>query len=181
MPAAAARAAAAAPPADLRAGAAALARAGMKIVSQTADALHLRHFPWLAGGLIAALGGAGLVDAVFDDGLAAWERLLTVTVSIGALVLAWWMAPVMDVVFDRRSGEARYSERRFTGTVRRHLPLGTVHRVELETDFRDGARPNRLILVTADGRLPLEKGFGPIDRTAVAERLNGWLASAPGR
>ena len=41
----------------------------MKIVEQGPERLHIRHFPWVAGGVTAGLGLLGLYDAVADEGL----------------------------------------------------------------------------------------------------------------
>ena len=149
----------------------------MRIVEQGPGRLHLRHFPWVAGGVAAGLGLLGLYDAVADDGLEWYERALTLAVSLGALWLAWWLAPVIDVVFDREAGEVRVSERRLTGRRARRLPLGGVSGVRARARRHTTPRRTRLTLETADGPIPLEKGFGPIDRTPIAEAINAWLSN----
>lgn len=150
----------------------------MKIVEQRPEFLHLRHFPWVAGGLMSALGLFGLYDAVADEGLEPYERVLTFAVSTCAIWLAWWLAPVIDVVFDRRSGEVRYSERRLTGSRIRRLPWVEVSGVRIETRRHTSPRVNRLMLETVSGPIPLEKGFGPIDRVRIAEAVNTWFSKA---
>ncbi len=68
------------------------------------------------------------------------------------------------------------SERRLTGDRKPCLRLGEVKGARTQTRRGSTTRLNRLVLETATGVIPLEKGLGPIDRTRTAEAVNAWLS-----
>lgn len=152
----------------------------MKIVEESAARLRVRHVPWFLFSVFAMFGMVGVGGALFANGLDAIERLLVAALGAGAFWLAWWAAPMIDLVFDRNAAEARFVERRFTGSRARHFSLDDVIRVRQQADHDDGARLVRLALETrVNGVVPLERGFGSSDRNGIEAAINRWLEGRP--
>ena len=85
---------------------------------------------------------------------------------------------MIEVVFDRETGEVRHSARRLTGRHARRWPLAEVSGVRTQIRRRTSPRVNRLMVETAAGPIPLEKGFGPTNRIRIAETVNAWFSEA---
>ena len=148
----------------------------MRIVEKTPARLHVRHSPWIAWGAVAVLLGGAVWNIVFE-GLGPVDWAIYLPVTAGMVGLAWWFIPAVDVLFDRSTGIVTVSERRLTGTSIRRFPLAEIQRTSLryETHQNMAPRLNRLFLEAGARSVPLERGFGPHDRTAIATEINRWL------
>lgn len=60
----------------------------------------------------------------------------------------------------------------------RCLRLDETKGVRAQTRRASPTRLNRLVPNAANGMIPLEKGFGPTDRTRIAEAVNAWRSRA---
>lgn len=146
----------------------------MRIVAEEDDRLEIRHRPWVTWAVVAILLGGALHEILLDRGIETWERWFTGAIAAGIGWVAWWGLPAVDLSFDRAG--LRFVEHRLTGRRIREIPRARITGIRTETDRHASARPNRLVLDTLDGEVPLERGFGPFDRTELARRIAVWLA-----
>ena len=147
----------------------------MTVVRNLPDQLILAHAPWVLGGglivCIIACSAAGL--ALLFDGQVA--GLLTVLVGACVPLGIFALAIKRDqIILDRRAGAVTLQRRTLFHYCSRTVPLGTVHRAEVEA-FSDTARP---ILTFTDDTpaYPLVEAFlsGNAPRR-TADAINTWL------
>ena len=153
----------------------------MRIVENTQTRLVLAKSPWVMALLVAVMGVVPGWAAIFwDPADGAWQRWATGAVAIGVLWLAWWAFPFTRTVFDRPGDLVVHEERRLTGARVMPVALSDIRGAQVRS-HRDetGGRSTRLVLLTAAGELPLEKGFGQGDRRALESAINDWLTRPP--
>ena len=152
----------------------------MRILEQNRNRLIVRHVPRVALGAMLLLIGGGLYVVFFDD-VRLLDRLITVPITLSMAALAWWFMPVVELVFDRREGVLTFVERRLFNTRERYVRLTDIQKVSLDWErHSEGTPSNRLVLDTKDGAIPLERGYGPVDRAGIRTAINDWLGGRPG-
>lgn len=128
--------------------------------------------------MMAVLIGGAFWSLAFRD-LDYVDTAIYLPVATGMIVMTWWFLPAVDVVFDRTSGVVVFEEARITGRLIRRYPLSEIQRTTLGHERHSTTpRLNRLFLETTGGRVALERGFGPYDRTALATAINRWIDPA---
>ena len=153
----------------------------LKVIEKTATRLLVRHMPWLLGGLLFLIGAAALIVAISEVGSTddIVEPFFIGLIGVGTLLFGWWFAPVVELDFDREAGLLRFSEIRLYRRRDRDFPLTPQIRVGQQADYDEDARLTRLVLRTANGVVPLERGYGSGDRNAIEAEINAWLAETP--
>lgn len=150
----------------------------MKIVEQSKQRMVVRHEPWWLVGAMILMGLAPIYAALFKaetfDSLA--QQALVVCIGVATLIGAWWIAPVVTLDFDRRSGRVIFRETRLFLPKVRSFDLAGVARAMVEAHWDDGNRLTRLVLRTADGVIAVENGYSSAERDEIAQQINDWLA-----
>jgi len=153
----------------------------MKITHDRHDRLILSHVPWRMAGLVAAMGLACGWTAVFwDPADGTWQRWVVAALALCLLWFAWWGFPATRTVFDRSADVVVIETRRLTGTRITAHPLDTLDRAQVRSHRGEaGGRITQLVLVIDDTDVPLERGFGPVDRRTYETAINDWLTTPP--
>ena len=149
----------------------------MKIVENTDRRLVIEHRPWFLAGATYAMGLAALYGAITGKQINSLaEHVLVAALGVGVTFAAWYFFAFLRITFDRDTGQIEHRSLRPLGSRSWFAGLDQVQGARVEARWSDeGARLTRLVLETADGRKPLEYGYGPGDRGALEEQVNEWL------
>lgn len=127
----------------------------MKIVLSTSDRLVIEDRPWFLWSILPLLGGPALFAAL-TGGVDGWgATILVACLGAGALGVLWHFAPFQRFIFDRPAGTFTHEVHRLNGRRVWTRPLADIRRAADEGSHSDGARLDRITLLTGDGRLPL--------------------------
>ena len=139
--------------------------------------LVIEHRPWLLAVATYTMGLAALYGAVTGKQInSTAEHLLVTALGIGVTLAAWYYFAFLRITFDRDAGQVEHRSLRPIGSRSWFVDLARVRDVRIEATWSDqGSRMTRLVLETADGRKPLEYGYGPGDRSALETAVNEWL------
>ena len=150
----------------------------MKITEASKTRLVVRHVPWFLGGFMALMGAAAIYAAIFKSETfkSSVEAMLVPSLGVAALAGAWWFAPVVTLVFDRKAGRVIFREGRLMRRSAQVFDLDSVERVQLQAHYGDSSKLFRLALRTTEGVTPLETGYTSADREQVKDAINRWLA-----
>ena len=147
----------------------------MKVIETTPDSLVIEDTPWFLWVFMIGMGLVTLANALTGrvDGWGA--TLLVGTLGAGLLWVAWRFLPFQRFTFDRASGVFTHQVRLLTGSQTWQRPLSDIRRAADEGHWSDGARLERVTLLTAEGRYPLESGFSGTSRSTVIRAINDWI------
>ena len=150
----------------------------MKIVEQTQARLVIEDRPWFLWIILPCLGIPAIVSALTGnvDGWAG--TIIVASIGIGALWVAWHFAPFQRFIFDRDTATFVHKVARLNGSQTWEKPLKDIRRAADEGHWSDGARLERVTLLTQDGRYPLESGYTGFSRKAVIDSINNWLETS---
>lgn len=150
----------------------------MKVVSNSPDRLVIENRPWFLWAVFFGLGGTALFSAVTGQ-VGDWgTTFLVATMGTGAIWAGWRFEPFQRFVFDRQAGTFVHEVHRLTGSRTWQRPLADIRRAADEGHWSDGARLERITLLTNDGRHPLESGYGSTRRKPVIDAINEWLGDS---
>ena len=149
----------------------------MHVIHHSADRLFIRRRPWLLGGFLWVTGAMLFQAAVVDPALGGLDkRLLMLAGGAACLAVAWWVAPVVTLAFDRPEGTATLTHYRLFHRRRRVLSLSGLRRARLQSTLtEDGGRLTRLALDHGGEKIPVEIGYFSGDRTRIRATIIRWL------
>jgi hypothetical protein len=147
----------------------------MKVTENTPDLLVLEDRPWLLAGFIWLMGAACLYAVLTGQTRGLAETLLLIFLGTGSLWVAHRFFPYQRLSFDRRSGRFTRVVARISGRKVTTLPLSDIAGAAVQSNWREGHRMERLVLITQSDRLPLEFGFYCTPRGPLADTINHWI------
>lgn len=147
----------------------------MKIAQSTPDRLVIEDRPWFLWITLPVLGGAALIGALTGQVEGWGATVLVACLGAGIFGILWHFAPYQRFIFDRPSATFTHEVYRLTGQRVWSRPLADIKRAAGEGNWSDGARLERVTLLTRDGRHPLESGFSSAPRTPLIQAINDWL------
>ena len=147
----------------------------MQVVEKTEEKLVIEDRPWFLAGVVWLLGLAALYAAIAGQLRGSGETLLVLALGVGTSVIAWHFMPFQRFEFDRESGTLTRTIARVTGSKKEVRPLSTIRQAASQGNLNDGARLERVALLTDDEPYPLEFGFSGTSRTEVIRAINAWL------
>lgn len=150
----------------------------MKIVLSTADRLVIEDRPWFLWITLPLLGGPALFAALTGRVEGWGTTILVGCLGAGAFAVLWHFAPFQRFIFDRPAATFTHEIHRLTGRQVWTRPLADIRRAADEGNWSDGARLERVTLLTRDGRHPLESGFSSTSKAPIIKTINDWLAEA---
>jgi len=152
----------------------------MRIVQNTPNTLHIEHNPWIMRWGIWLAAGACTWWSLTSpaDSLAVAERLLTLFLGLGGLLVGWYFMPKNGAGLDRALQTVTLTEKRFTGTSSVTHPLSELDDVIATEGGGEYAGMQSLLFVIRGVRTPLEKGYVAADRKAVRDETKHWLQQA---
>ena len=149
----------------------------MKVIETTPDRLVIEDRPWFLWIILTLLGTSSIIAGFGGQTAGPTETTVVFVVGLGAFGVLWHFAPFQRFTFDRSSGVFTHRVIRVTGRKTWERPLSDIRRAADEGNWRDGARLERITLLTHDGnRHPLESGFSSQSRKPVIDAINEWLA-----
>lgn len=147
----------------------------MKVTEDSVDRLVVEDRPWFLWITLPILGGPALFASLTGQ-VDGWPTtLLVFALGLGTLWVLWRFAPFQRFIFDRRANTFTHDVYRITGHRRWERPLSDIRRAADEGHWSDGARLERVTLLTIDGRHPLESGYSGASRKRVIGAINAWL------
>lgn len=147
----------------------------MQVVEETEEKLVIEDRPWFLAGVVWLLGLAALSAAILGQLRGPGETLLVLVLGAGTTAIAWYFMPFQRFEFDRASGTLTRTIARVTGSKKEVRPLSTICQAASQGNLNDGARLERVALLTDDEPYPLEFGFSGTSRTEVIKAINAWL------
>lgn len=149
----------------------------MKVIETTPDRLMIVDRPWFLWIILTLLGTSSIIAGFSGQTAGPTETNVVFVVGLGAFGVLWHFAPFQRFIFDRQNGVFTHRVIRITGRKTWERPLSEIRRAADEGNWRDGARLERITLLTHDGdRHPLESGFSSQSRRPVIDAINEWLA-----
>ena len=149
----------------------------MKVIESTPDLLVIEDRPWFLWIILGVLGASSVLAGFSGQTAGPTETTVVFVVGLGAFGVLWHFAPFQRFTFDRTSGVFTHRVIRVTGRRTWERPLSDIRRAADEGNRRDGARLERITLLTHDtDRHPLESGFSSQSRKPVIDAINEWLA-----
>jgi hypothetical protein len=121
------------------------------------------------------MGATTLFSAVAGQVDGAVKTVFVGALGLGILWVGWKFTPLQRFVFDRPSETFTHHVHRLNGAESWERPLSEIRRAADEGHWNEGARLQRVTLLTTDGRHPLESGFSGTSRTRVIHAINEWL------
>ncbi len=147
----------------------------MRTVYESAEHLVIEDRPWLYAVLLWIMGIAALWNALTGQLHGAFETLLVLALGTGTIWIAWGFFPYQRFIFDRARNTFTRRIARVNGAATSTLPITQIERAATQSDWSEGTRLERVVLLTRDGPYPLEFGFGSTPRRDVVATINGWL------
>jgi hypothetical protein len=148
----------------------------MRTVYESPDHLVIEDRPWLWAVILWLMGIAALWNVLTGQLAGALESLLVLALGTGTIWIAWGFFPYQRFTFDRTTNTFTRRIARVNGAADLTLPITRIRCAATQADWSDGARLERLVLLTAGGPYPLEYGFGSVPRELVADTINDWLS-----
>ncbi|MEM6636931.1 MAG: hypothetical protein AAF667_13690 [Pseudomonadota bacterium] len=147
----------------------------MKVVENSQERLVIEDRPWFMWLFLPPMGAGAVITAVAGQYESWGETLLVLALGSGVLWVAWKFAPFQRITFDRPSGRLVHRVSRLNGSFSWDKSLAEIERAIDGSYWVDGARLERVVLMTSSGRYPLESGFTGLSRAKVIEAINDWL------
>ncbi len=147
----------------------------MKIVSSDVERLVIESRPWFLWLILFGLGAMAVVSALTGRVDGTFETVLVFLLGLGALWVGWRFEPFQRFEFDRATDTFTHTLTRLNGSEVWTRPLSGIERAAEEGSWSDGARSQRVTLLTKDGRYPLESGFTGFARQPLIDAINQWL------
>lgn len=147
----------------------------MQTVSNTHKRLIIEDRPHFLAAFMWLMGLAAVFAAFTGQTAGVAETLLVAFLGLGTVGIAWHFFPFQRFTFDRKAGDFTRRIARVTGATIDTLPLAEIESAALQLHWSDGARMQRVTLVTKSGPVPLEFGYVGAEREPVVSDINGWL------
>ena len=147
----------------------------MKIVEITPSRLVIEDRPWFLWILIPVLAGPALFAALTGQVDGTWQTLLVGATGVTFFWVMHHFAPFQRFIFDRDAALFTHAIRRINGGRSWTLPLGDIRRAADQGSWSDGTRLERVILLTKNGRHPLESGYSSRRAKPMIDAINSWL------
>ncbi len=147
----------------------------MRVIHETDENLVIEDRPWFLAGVVWFLGLAAMLAALTGQMRGTGETILVLALGLGAAAIAWHFMPFQRLDFDRSSGTFTRTIARVTGKKQETRPLATIQQAASQGSWSEGARMERVALLTDDGLYPLEYGYSGSSRAEVIRAINDWL------
>ena len=147
----------------------------MRIAKNTPDKLVIEDRPWFLWITLGVIGCGALLATFTSQFSSKVERILVTCLGAGTLWIAWHYAPFQRMTLNRETGTFAHEVRRLTGSRTWEKPLTEIDRATDEGQWSDGARLERVTLITKGGPYPLQSGFSGRSARPVVEAINTWL------
>ena len=147
----------------------------MTPLEDSPDRLVLRDRPGFVAAALVACGLVCFVMAMQTDAGDWQAQAGRVAVGVFAIAVAWVVYPTRTLVFDRASGLLVVETRRVGRVVTDVIPLSRIRRASVQADHDGDIRTERLVVLTAEGPVPLEMSYTSDARLDVSRRINQWL------
>lgn len=147
----------------------------MRITEDTQNRLLIEDRPWFLWAMFFGLGSAALIAALTGQFEGTFQTLLVAFLGALMIWVGWRYEPYQCFEFDRDTGTFTHRLRRITGSETWTRPIAEIKRATDEGNWDDGARNQRVTLLTTTGSYPLESGFTGLDRSATIDAINRWL------
>lgn len=148
----------------------------MKIVEHTPDRLLIEDRPWFLWILIPVLALPALFASLTGQLSSLGETVLVGALGIGMFWFLHHFAPFQRFTFDRATGRFTHTIQRINGRKSWIVPLSDIERAAEQAHWSDGARLERVALITKDGRHPLESGYSSRRAKPTIDAINAWLS-----
>lgn len=150
----------------------------MKVVDATPDRMTIEDRPWFLWITLTLLGVTALLSALTGRTEDWGTTVLVALLGLGVLWSLWHFAPFQRLVFDRTDGTFTHEVHRLNGKQVWSTSLGDIRHAIAESDCSDSSRLERVTLLTANGRHPLEPGYSSTLKAPVIQAINDWLGDA---
>ena len=150
----------------------------MRITHNTAERLIIEDRPWFIAGLVWVLGLAALSAALLGQTDGTGETILVLALGVGACAIAWRFLPFQRFEFDRPNDTFRRRIARVTGAKIEARQLSTIRQAASQGNWSEGARMERVALLTDEEPYPLEFGYSGSSRAEIIEAINAWLKAS---
>ena len=147
----------------------------MRVVHDTEDKLVIEDRPWFLAGFVWFMGLAAISVVLTGQTRGPGEVILLLALGIGVAMIAWHFMPFQRFEFDRPGGTFTRTIARVTGKKLEKRALATIRQAASQGSRSDGARMERVALLTDDGPYPLEFGYSGSSRTHIIGAINDWL------
>ncbi len=129
----------------------------------------------MLAGLVWLLGLAAISVSATGQVGGTVETILVLALGIGVCAIAWQFIPFQRFEFDRPNGTFTRTIARVTGKKLQTRALNSIRQAAGQGKWSQGARIERVALLTEDGPYPLEYGYSRSERTEIIRAINDWL------